>query len=85
MIPLKRFSLEKQSGKYGKDYQRNHFLYHFQLHQSKRTSVSYKAQLNAMTPIRGREANQLNSCFIFKCPYQANVMKTLDTINNKMV
>ena len=43
------------------------------------------AQLNAMTPIRGREANQLNSCFIFKCPYQANVMKTVDTINNKMV
>ena len=43
------------------------------------------AQLNAITPISGRAANQLSSCFIFKCPYQANVIKTLDTISNKMV
>ena len=43
------------------------------------------AQLNAITPISGRAANQLYSCFIFKCPYQANVIKTLDTTSNKMV
>lgn len=37
-------------------------------------------QLKVITPIRGRAANQEYSCFIFKCPYHAKVIKTFDTI-----
>ena len=40
------------------------------------------AQLKAMTPISGKEANQLNSSRIFRCPYQANVMKMFEKTNN---
>jgi hypothetical protein len=39
------------------------------------------AQLNAITPISGSEANQLNSSRIFKWPYQANVMKMFEKIS----
>ena len=39
------------------------------------------AQLKAITPINGSAANQLNSCFIFKCPYHAKVMNTFEKIN----
>lgn len=42
-------------------------------------------QLNAITPMRGKEANQANSCFSFKCPYQATVIKILETINSPIV
>lgn len=39
------------------------------------------AQLNAITPMSGSAANQLNSSRIFKCPYQANVMKMFEKIS----
>lgn len=35
--------------------------------------------------MRGKEANQANSCFSFKCPYQATVIKILETINSPIV
>lgn len=43
------------------------------------------AQLKAITPISGSVANQEYSCFIFKWPYQANVINILDTINSNTV
>ena len=43
------------------------------------------SQLKAITPIRGNAANQLNSCFIFKCPYHANVMNEFDTMRSNIV
>lgn len=43
------------------------------------------AQLNVITPIKGKAANQLYSCLIFRCPYQAKVINILDTINSKIV
>ena len=42
-------------------------------------------QLNATTPIRGKDANQPYSCFILRCPYHAKVIKTLDTMSNNIV
>ena len=41
-------------------------------------------QENTMTPIKGHEVEIFISCN-FKWPYHANVMKTFDTINNKIV
>ena len=48
-------------------------------------SKNAKNQLNKTTPINGRCSNQLNCCFIFKCPYQAHVIKILDATNNRIV
>ena len=42
-------------------------------------------QLNTITPINGKDANQLNYCFNFKCPYQAKVMNILDITNKPTV
>ena len=39
------------------------------------------AQLKATTPISGNAANQLNSSRIFRCPYQAKVMKIFEKIS----
>lgn len=41
-------------------------------------------QLNKITLIKPRSANHENS-FNLRCPYQAKVIKTLDTMSNPMV
>ena len=50
----------------------------------KQYSNKAKNQLNKMTPNSGKWSNQLNCWRIFKWPYQAHVIKMLDTINNKI-
>lgn len=93
MIPF-QFHLERNHGKYREDRQCNHFLNHFQLHDIERSAAVLEtqsvgrhlqtifkkamAQLNAITPMSGSAANPLNSSRIFKCPYQANVMKMFE-------
>ena len=84
----------REHGKYG---ERNHLLDDLELHDIKGTAVVAEpqpvgwhlkaifekatAQLKAMTPMRGNAANQLNSSRIFRCPYQAKVMKMLEKTN----
>ena len=43
MVPVQTLALKQAVGNDGKDNQRDAFLYHFQLHQCKRSSVSIKA------------------------------------------
>ena len=47
-------------------------------------SKNAMAQLNAITPIKG-QLLLTPDCCNFKCPYHANVTKTLLHINNKML
>lgn len=42
MIPLKRFSFKKDCGKHCENYECNHFLNNFELHQCKRTAIVNK-------------------------------------------
>ena len=42
MIPFKRFIFKEKHCKYGKNKQRNYFLYNFQLKQGKRTTIFSK-------------------------------------------
>ena len=45
MIPVQLFSLKHQPCYYRKHSKRHHFLYHFQLHQRKRSSIAHKSHL----------------------------------------
>jgi hypothetical protein len=42
VIPMQRLAFEEYGGKYRKDNQRNHFLYHLELHQRKWASIAGK-------------------------------------------
>lgn len=93
MIPF-QFHLERNHRENSKNSECNHFLDYLELHDIERSSAVFEsqpigghlkailkkaiAQLKAMTPIRGKAANQLNSSRIFKWPYQAKVMKILE-------
>jgi len=43
MIPMQTLSLKHDGGYYRKDYQRDTFLYHLELHETKRTSIIGKS------------------------------------------
>lgn len=100
MIPVKSLSLKHDIGNDDEDYERHALLQHLQLYEREGTSVAVEsetvgwhltailqkaiAQLKAITPMRGQWALTPVCCNL-RCPYHANVMKTLLSSSNNIV
>ena len=95
MVPMEFLAREEEEGEKGEYRQSDHLLDHFELKQGERTAISAEPQSvcrnhetvfeQGYSPGEDYDGIQWPICWSFSWPYQAMVMKTLETSRSEIV